>query len=124
MITPESLAKTSEDSHQAAIFCFAALNAAKYPELSCLFAVPNGGRRDPREAAKLKATGTRAGVPDIILPVPRGKFAALYIELKVDNGRVGPEQIKWHERLRAHGNRVEVCYGWQSAAEVLLSYLT
>lgn len=124
MVTPESLAKTSEDSHQAAVFCWAALQAQRLPELHCLYAIPNGGKRDAREAAKLKTTGTRAGVPDICLPVPRGKYNNLYIELKVGKNKPSPEQIKWHERLRANGNRVEVCYGWREAAETILSYLT
>lgn len=35
-----------------------------HPELSMLYAVPNGGRRDKAEAAHLKRQGARAGVPE------------------------------------------------------------
>lgn len=52
-----------------------------HPELSMLYAVPNGGRRDKAEAAHLKRQGVRAGVPDLCLAVPKGKYHGLYIEL-------------------------------------------
>lgn len=50
-----------------------------HPELSMLYAVPNGGRRDKAEAAHLKRQGVRAGVPDLCLAVPKGKYHGLYI---------------------------------------------
>ena len=46
----------------------------QYPELSALlFAVPNGGRRDPVTGARLKAEGVVAGVSDLILFLPSDK---------------------------------------------------
>ena len=33
----------------------------------CYWAVPNGGSRSKIEGAKLKATGTKSGVPDITI---------------------------------------------------------
>lgn len=53
-----------------------------HPELSMLYAVPNGGRRDKAEAAHLKRQGVRAGVPDLCLAVPKGKYHGLYMSLK------------------------------------------
>ena len=41
-ITPEQLAASgSEDGHQSALFCWAALNTEQYPQLKNLFAIPN-----------------------------------------------------------------------------------
>lgn len=56
--------------------------AGKYPELELLYHIPNGGTRNKREAEHLRRQGVKAGVPDLCLPVPRGEFHGLYIELK------------------------------------------
>ena len=37
-----------------------------------LLAIPNGGRRDQREAVRLKAEGVKPGVSDLLLPLRRG----------------------------------------------------
>jgi hypothetical protein len=51
------------------------------------FAVPNGGLRSKSEAAKLKWTGTLAGVPDLVLIAQPGGRAH-FIEVKTADGRV------------------------------------
>lgn len=126
MITPEYIAERepSEYGHQVALCCWAALNKDKYPELDMLVHVPNGGSRHKVEAARLKASGVKAGYPDLILDVPRQGYNGLRIEMKYGKGRCSPEQLIWHERLRSQGYRVTVCYDWRSAAEEVLSYLT
>lgn len=113
-----------EADEQKAIFRWAAYETARHPELQLLHAIPNGGSRDPREAHNLKLQGVKAGVPDMCLPVPRGDFAGLYIELKrVRGGRLSDEQRGWIEALRRTGHRVEVCKGAQEAVAVITSYL-
>lgn len=43
----------------------------QYPEYTnLLFAIPNGGKRNAREAARLKAEGVTPGVPDLFLQLP------------------------------------------------------
>jgi hypothetical protein len=60
-----------------------------YPELrGFFFAVPNGGYRDIREAAKLQATGVVPGIPDLILVWP----VLVGFELKSAKGRRSPSQ--------------------------------
>jgi len=125
MISPESIAKgNSEFAEQSALLCWCAMNKDKYPELDMLVHVPNGGSRNKAEAARLKISGVKAGYPDLILDVPRGPYHGLRIEMKYGKGKLSCEQIKWAARLHEQGYRVEVCYTWRSAAEVLLSYLT
>lgn len=102
---------------------WAELNAARWPALRLLYAIPNGGRRDAVTGARLKAEGVRAGVPDLCLPYPAGGWHGLYIELKAPGGAATPEQREWLARLRAAGYRAEVCVGWQAAAFVLTEYL-
>ena len=52
-----------------------------YPDLELLYHVPNGGSRNKAEASKLKRMGVRAGVPDLVLPVPRAGYALSLIHI-------------------------------------------
>jgi hypothetical protein len=94
------------------------------PELRLFFSVPNGGHRDKRVAAKLRAEGVEPGVPDYILAVARGRFHGLFVELKrTHGGRLSAEQITMRERLEAQGYRVAVCAGADAARAVVADYL-
>ena len=98
---------------------------AKYPALELMYHVANGGSRNPVEARNLKLQGVKAGVPDICLPVPNGRFTALYIELKrPDGGRVSEEQRGWLAALNRAGNLAVVCHGWDEARRVIEEYLS
>jgi len=88
--------------------------------------IPNGGRRNKREAARMKRMGVRAGVHDYFLPVPRGRYHGLWIELKAtppNNARVTKEQREWMERMRDQGYAAYVCKGWVEAARVIRWYV-
>ena len=114
----------SEHDEQVNLMQWAAHTACTHPELRLLYAIPNGGQRHKVTAAKLKAEGVRAGIPDLNLPVPRGTFCGLYIELKRrQGGRVEPEQRDWLNALEAQGYRTYVCRGWESARDAILEYL-
>lgn len=115
--------KSTEAQHQSAVMQWAQLNLAKYPELALLYHVPNGGKRDPIEAKHLKEQGVKSGVPDLCLPVPRGKYHGLYIEMKTENGNTSYEQDWWIEKLTEQGYFVEVCHGWESAVRVIEWYM-
>ena len=127
MITPEGLAKNgTEDCHQAALFCWAALPEvkAKYPQFErLLFAIPNGGERNKIVAAKMKATGTKAGVHDIFLSVSRGGYHGLYIELKKFAGKPRKEQLEFMADVRTQGYAACIVQGWENARDALTSYM-
>lgn len=128
MITPEMLAKPSKESdHQKALFCWAAQNRDRYPELEFLFAIPNGGLRSKITAARMKAEGVRKGVPDVMLPIPIGSdgqgYAGLFIEMKVGRNVPSDEQNKWHMFLARHAYRIELCYSWIEAVSAIERYL-
>lgn len=97
---------------------------SKWPCLKLLHHVPNGGKRDKIEAAHMKQQGVKRGVPDLDLPVPRGKYHGLRIEMKDDSGRTSVDQDWWLGELREQGYFCEVCHGWQSAVRVLEWYLS
>jgi len=119
-----ALPVATESVEQQCLFRWAAVSAAAHPELRMMFHIPNGGSRSRAEAGRFKAEGVKAGVPDICLPVPRGGYHGLFIELKrTQGGVVSPEQTEWLEALRTQGYRAEVCRGWESAAHVIKEYL-
>ena len=74
-------------------------------------------------AKHLKQQGVKPGVPDLCLPVPRGQYHGLYIEMKTESGHTSDEQEWWGERLQAQGYVWRVCHGWQAAVAVLEWYL-
>lgn len=113
----------SEAQEQAALFKWALLARQKYKELELMYHVPNGGRREAKEGAALKRQGVKAGVPDICLPVAKDGFFGLYIELKVGRNKTTPLQNIWIKRLQDMNYKVEVCYGWLKAREIIESYL-
>mgnify|MGYP000301316633 CR=1 FL=1 len=113
----------SESVEQQCLFRWAAFYSGKYPELELLHHIPNGGKRSKAEAARFKAEGVKAGVPDVCLPIPRGGFHGVYIEMKRQGGRVSKEQAKWLYILSKQGYLTAVCYKWENAAEILKDYL-
>lgn len=142
-ITPEQLAASgSEDAHQSALFCWAALEVAagRNKQLALMFAIPNGGQRGDgteRGAAiagsRFKATGVKEGTPDLFLPISmwvlgQCAFHGLFIEMKKPKGRtragqVRSEQTQFHIRLREQGYAVVSAYGWEAARDTIIAYL-
>ena len=112
-----------EKEEQAALFQWAAVATYTFPELALMYHCPNGGSRNKIEAANLKNQGVKAGVPDIFLPAPRGRYHGLYIELKAGNNKPTKTQARWLRELRKQGYAAYVCYGWQEARQVLVAYL-
>ena len=113
----------SEHDEQVKLFQWAAYRLPVYPELALMFAIPNGGQRNIVVANKLKAEGVKAGVPDICLPVARGKYHGLFLELKHGRNKATAEQQYWLERLTAQGYRAVVVYEFEGARDALIDYL-
>lgn len=112
-----------EAEEQKALFEWAEYARGRWPELTMMYHIPNGGRRDKAEAAMLKAEGVKKGVPDICLPVARCGYFGLYIELKAGKGRTPKEQEAWIDALKTQNYCVHVCYGWRHAADVIANYM-
>lgn len=88
-----------------------------------LYAVPNGGARDPRTGAIMKAEGVRAGAPDLNLDVARGGYFGMRIEMKTASGRVREVQSEFHAILTGQGYHVVLCRSWDEARREIESYL-
>ena len=116
----------SEDQHQRMVVKWGQQPEvrAKYPELKLLHHIPNERFCTPQQGRMLKLMGVRAGVPDLCLPVARGKYSSLYLEMKAETGKTTPEQEWWIRELNNAGCYAEVCHGYQSAIRVLEWYLS
>lgn len=88
-----------------------------------VFHIPNGGKRGKSEAAYLKRQGVRAGVPDLCVPVARGGYHSLYVEMKVGTNKPTQKQAEWIAFLRQQGMCAYVCYGADAAIECIRRYM-
>ena len=116
-------ALTSEHQEAVALMELVRSHEGEHPELALFHAIPNGGDRHKATAGKMRAEGVRPGVPDYALPVPRGQYHGLYIELKKLDGYASREQKDWIQRLRDQGYRAEVARGCGQAWNILCAYL-
>lgn len=114
-----------EETEQILVMKWASVAAEAFPILDLLIHVPNGGKRNPGEAARLKAAGVKAGVPDLLLLASMAGYAGLAIELKRADRSNHPttEQLAWLARLHGEGWAVAVCYGAPEAIDILYAYV-
>jgi len=96
----------SEHDEQVAIFQWAGFNLHRFPELELLQGSLNGVRLTIGQATKAKRAGLKSGFPDISLPVARGIYHGLFIELK-KRGKTYPtkKQYEIMDKLNAQGYR-------------------
>lgn len=98
----------------------------QYPKIGrLLFAVPNGGARNAREAAIMKGEGVTAGVADLILLLPSGAYSSLCIEFKTTSksSRQTPTQKEWQALAEANGNKYVVCRSIEDFQREIREYL-
>ncbi len=112
-----------EAIEQTKLFNWIAFARNKYPDLDLLYHIPNGGSRNKIEAANLRRQGVRSGVPDLCLPVARGDYHGLYIELKYGKNKTTENQKEWLHKLANQGYAVKVCYGCDEAIQALEYYI-
>lgn len=108
----------SEADEQRAVIAWCAASGVP------VYHVPNGGYRNKAEAARLKAQGVKAGVPDLCVPMARGGYHGLYVEMKDagSKGRVSDKQREWLALLRAEGYCAWVCHGANDAIGLIERY--
>jgi hypothetical protein len=94
----------------------------QYPGV-IIAAIPNGGRRNPREAAIMKSEGVRAGMPDLVIPCPTEDYYGLWIEMKTEKGKVSPSQKLVLDQLTNNCYRCEVCHSLDEFATVVNDYM-
>ncbi len=130
--------KHIEDLHQEAIIKWAKFKllpdlyhiTSNSKVIDFLYAIPNGGKRNKNEAARLKRQGVKAGVSDLHLALPMNGCHGLWLEMKRPiitkqaKPKISTEQQIWLDRMRSVGFEACVCYGWQEAKVVIEKYLS
>jgi hypothetical protein len=94
---------------------FVHLNIRK-PSGVFAFAVPNGGARNAKTGARLKAEGVKPGVPDIALLI---NGAPHFLELKTERGYLTQAQKRVREEIEAAGGQWAVAKGLDDALATL-----
>jgi hypothetical protein len=134
-----------EDDQAVALIQWRNLHMRKYPRLQMLVHLPMGGKRNVREAARLKAQGARAGVSDYGLFVPSEETEdvglqtygagwkaglvrrvvkhGLFLELKQGKNKATEAQLEWLRLVQEQGYAGIVCTGWVAAARAICDYL-
>jgi hypothetical protein len=111
---------------QAALFTWARNPAvlAKYPGINLLEGSLNGVKLTAAQAGKAKAAGMLKGSHDLRLPVPRGGYIGLSIELKAGKNKPTPEQLAYGEALIEQGWKVMYLWDdWEEAKDEIERYM-
>lgn len=121
------------ERHDQAVFIawlrdIAALRWPEYciPGVGFPFVVSHSaGQRLGRGIGWAKQQGLQRGIPDIHIPIPRGNFGGLWIELKRSEGRavLSKAQREWIGWLNMHGFCARVCHGADEAIKLTEDYL-
>jgi len=121
---PDDIAGQSEHSIQCALMAAVAQCVPQAPELAWLFAIPNGGSRDQREAGNLKAEGVKPGVADLLLPVPSRGYHGFFIEMKNLSGVQSDSQKAFEKFVTEQGYLYAVFRTLRDAFNGLIWYLS
>lgn len=85
--------------------------------------IPNEGKRSPQRGALMKRMGLQKGFPDLFVPLPRGGFHGLFVEMKAICGTCTKEQREWLAELNQYGYAVCVAHGATAAIEKIRKYV-
>jgi hypothetical protein len=124
--------KNPESQLQIALFEWAKLQRLPHADdvmpkskiADYMFAYPLGVKLPVATAARLNRHGAKAGVTDIILPLGRGGYFGLYMELKIKPNKLTALQIEWIEKMRRANYRTEIAYSFAEAIQCVRSYLS
>lgn len=78
------------------------------------FAIPNGGKRDAREGARLKKEGVLSGVADIEIWINNKTY---FVEVKTEKGRQTSSQKLFEQNALAHGHKYVIWRSLSNAEE-------
>lgn len=115
-----------EEAEQILLFQWRDIAVKTIPELRWLHSSLNGVPLSPGLASKMRRMGMTRGVVDVFLPIVRGGYAGLYIEMKRRNGvesDLSASQKEFIVFAREQGYRAEWCKGWIPARDLILEYL-
>lgn len=114
----------SEHDHQVSLFDWRDhIGVREFPELKWMFAIPNGGHRKPSVAKRLKREGVKAGVLDVFIPIPKGGYAGMWVEMKFGRNKLTTEQAAFLEQMKLSGYYCAVAYVVDDAVREVRKYM-
>ena len=105
-----------EAIEQAKVVAWARANERNYPFLWMLHSSLNGVKMTKAQAVRAIAQGMKKGVADLFLPVKKGVYSGLYIEMKSEKGRTSIDQSKFLTAVSENDYLAHICY---SAVEAI-----
>jgi hypothetical protein len=128
--------RNSEEREQEVVIRWSQLNRIPKSNrfiFDYLIHIPNGGKRNIREAVRFKRTGVKAGVSDLFLAYPVTPLHGLWLELKkpksdyrtLNEAFKAPTaaQIAWIDIMQERGYMAEFAYGADEAIGLIKNYL-
>lgn len=119
-----------ETNEQAVVIKWAEANEYRWPELALLYAIPNAGglkggfKSNVIQVQRMRREGVKKGVPDLCLPVARGGWFGLYVEMKrAKGGKFTEEQIQWLAGLEDQNYAAWSATGADVAIALITDYL-
>lgn len=87
------------------------------------YSIPNGEKRGPKAQQLFKKLGGKPGVPDLCIPVAKGGYFGLYIEMKHGRNKPTDNQLRWQTILIEQGYKATTCWEADEAIAVIKNYL-
>ena len=94
-----------------------------YPR-TVIFAIPNGGNRNPITGAILKREGAMAGVADLFVMKANAEFAGLFIEMKAGKGKASEAQEAFGYAAVVSGYAYTVCRSFDEFTSTVRTYMS
>tara|TARA_R100001530_G_C4310935_1_gene152995 strand:- start:211 stop:621 length:411 start_codon:yes stop_codon:yes gene_type:complete len=116
--------KQPEHELQKTVATFLDLMILQGGESPLYSATVGGVRTTMRQAIKMKQTGYKKGIPDIIIFESRNGYHGLAIELKTKKGYASKHQKEWIEKLLKRGYYACVCKGLDDAIYTIKTYFS
>jgi hypothetical protein len=95
----------------------------QYPN-TVIFAIPNGGNRNPITGAILKREGVIAGVADLFVMRRNADYAGLFIEMKAGKGKRSEAQIAFFDKAIEAGYAYYVCRSFDEFTSTVKTYMS
>lgn len=86
-------------------------------------AIPNAGLRTPKNGARMKKEGLKAGMPDVAMFWPTQLYHGMFIEFKYGKNKPTDFQKAMIAKLKAQGYYCCICYDLESAIKEVKEYL-
>lgn len=88
------------------------------------FAIPNGGLRNIKVAAQLKAEGVKAGVADMFWMISNDKWDGLFVEVKIKGNYQQPSQKEFEALCLKNGYYYAVVRSIEDCEELINQFKT